>query len=77
MVSLGNFCLPLCLTLICVNRQLIKLRSWVRIQVRASFFDEIAKKVALKNENVTLDYEMRESHQLCEDMFIYSKVCSS
>jgi hypothetical protein len=43
-------------------------------QVRASFFDEIANKVERKNENVTLDFEMRESHQLCEDMFIFSKV---
>lgn len=44
--------------------------------MRASFFDEIASKVERKNENVTLDHEMRESHQLCEDMFIFSKVKS-
>ena len=49
-------------------------RDRVRFQVRASFFDEIANKVERKNENVTLDLEMRESHQLCEDMFIFSKV---
>jgi hypothetical protein len=43
-------------------------------QVRASFFEEIVAKVGLNNENITLDNEMGESHQLCEDMFIFSKV---
>jgi len=44
------------------------------MQVRASFFEEIVAKVGLNNENITLDNEMGESHQLCEDMFIFSKV---
>ena len=48
--------------------------SFFETQVRASFFEEIVAKVGLNNENITLDNEMGESHQLCEDMFIFSKV---